>query len=327
MWEPHSSIILTKLQVLERYQEIPAGSRASKLPLLELIVVAVHTIAVELFELDEGSHRRDTPCTSYKDGEVPRIKPWPTMFAVRAYTNTKQFSRGVADVAGYWAEDIIFGGVVLFGRGESGIGVSGSSLAKSRQGCCISDMHFHTVQHDGVWFDSHRIGVTYRIYALTDKQLESLLHFLEWEPKPQVGQQAERPECPLPILGGDENLTRVDPEVAMPLHNIFRDRWEQAISWGSYSEYKMVVKSRPSDAFNYPEIKKKRRMPTGGDSNGQPRLTLGDCMMMRRRKDEGSAPQPHAHDMDLEQTVPEDNSTLPIPSPAAKERDEPNSLD
>lgn len=32
-------------------------------------------------------------------------------------------------MAGYWAEDVIFGGIVLFGRGESGTGVSDSSTA------------------------------------------------------------------------------------------------------------------------------------------------------------------------------------------------------
>ena len=36
---------------------------------------------------------------------------------------------GVADVVGYWAEDRIFVGVVLFGRGESGTGVSLLCLA------------------------------------------------------------------------------------------------------------------------------------------------------------------------------------------------------
>lgn len=121
-------------QVLRRYQEVPAGSQASKLPLLELVVVAVHTIAAKLFGGDETYHKRDTPCIGYRgyDGDyISGIPTSPTVFAVCGFTDTEQFPEGIADVAGYWAEDIIFGGVVLFGRGESGTGVSLSSSAGS----------------------------------------------------------------------------------------------------------------------------------------------------------------------------------------------------
>lgn len=125
--------ILNISQVLQRYQDVPAGSRASKLPFIELVAVAVHTIAAELFELDGAFHKKDTPCSSLKgdeDAEVRRnLPPWPTTFAVAGFTDPKQFPRGVADIAGYWAEDLILGGVVLFGRGESGTGVSNSSIA------------------------------------------------------------------------------------------------------------------------------------------------------------------------------------------------------
>lgn len=230
-----------KTDVLQRYQGVPAGSRASKLPLIELLAVAVHTIAADLFELDGALHKRDEPCTSYRgDGgdDLHRIPPWPTTFAVHSYTDTEQFPRGVADVAGYWAEDMIFGGVVLFGRGESGTG------------------------HDGVWFQSHRKAVTFRIYALTDEQLESLLHFLEWAPKSQSSQQGQRPECPLPILGTDNNLTRIEPDVAIPMHNVFRDRWERKAVWKSYSAYSWGrVKGRPKNELDYPEIKQRRVPP------------------------------------------------------------------
>lgn len=130
-WERHSKINILRIsQVLQRYQEVPAGSRASKLPLLEVVAVAVHTIAAELFGLDGAFHKRDTPCTSHKENEphdIRRIPPWPTTFAVAGFTDTNQFPAGIADVAGYWAEDIIFGGIVLFGRGESGTGVSNFS--------------------------------------------------------------------------------------------------------------------------------------------------------------------------------------------------------
>lgn len=82
---------------------------------------------------DETYHKRDTPCTSLRGDEGDEIlrcfPPWPTTFALVGFTDTEQFPRGIADVAGYWAEDIILGGIVLFGRGESGTGVSNSLTA------------------------------------------------------------------------------------------------------------------------------------------------------------------------------------------------------
>jgi hypothetical protein len=36
------------------------------------------------------------------------------------YMDHRQYPNGLADMAGYWAEDRIFGGVVLFDRGDSG---------------------------------------------------------------------------------------------------------------------------------------------------------------------------------------------------------------
>lgn len=129
--------ILNTSQVLQRYQDVPAGSRASKLPFIELVAVAVHTIAADLFELDGAFHKKDTPCSSLKGDEDAHVRqclpPWPTTFAVVGFTDTKQFPRGVADIAGYWAEDLILGGVVLFGRGESGTSVSNLSTA----GCIL----------------------------------------------------------------------------------------------------------------------------------------------------------------------------------------------
>lgn len=43
----------------------------------------------------------------------------PTAFCHAFYTAVEQYPNGVADVVAYWAEAKIFGGVVLFDRGES----------------------------------------------------------------------------------------------------------------------------------------------------------------------------------------------------------------
>jgi hypothetical protein len=40
-------------------------------------------------------------------------------FAHQAYQNNKDYPQGFADVAGYWVEGQLFGGVIVFDRGES----------------------------------------------------------------------------------------------------------------------------------------------------------------------------------------------------------------
>lgn len=125
--------------------------------------------------------------------------------------------------------------------------------------------------------------MTYRIYALTDDQIDSLLQFLEWVPNAHEEDQKQRPECPLPILGDDHNLTRVDPDVAIPMHNVFRDRWERKSSWKDYNDYVWGnVKGRPRNALDYPELKRRRMLRRDrGEKEGRGR-TLGDSYKERQ---------------------------------------------
>ncbi|KAK7720728.1 hypothetical protein SLS63_009722 [Diaporthe eres] len=228
-------LMTVRTDVLERYQAVPVGSRASQPVLIELVAVAVHAIAVKLFKLDShGPHKKDTPCPvkdPYAEAEADirrRFQPWPTSFAVTSYTDVEQYPDGVADLAGYWAESLIFGGVVLFGRGESGSG------------------------YDGVWFHSHRKDATRRIYALTDDQTATLLRFLTREAgSPDHGDIDS--ECPFPILGDSNNRRRVDPEIAMPEHNVFRDRWERKMAFRSYEQYEQNS-SCVKNSLDYPEM-------------------------------------------------------------------------
>lgn len=134
--------------------------------------------------------------------------------------------------------------------------------------------------------------MTYRIYALTDDQIESLLQFLEWVPDAHEEDQKQRPECPLPILGDDDNLTRVDPDVAIPMHNVFRDRWERTATWKDYSDYKWGnLRGRPRNALDWPELKRRRVPPRDrGEEDGR-RRTLGDHYK-DRQDGQGPAPRP-----------------------------------
>lgn len=45
--------------------------------------------------------------------------PPPTLFWTGAYVDWSRYPNGLADMAGYWAEIQLFGGVILFDRGES----------------------------------------------------------------------------------------------------------------------------------------------------------------------------------------------------------------
>jgi hypothetical protein len=84
-----------------------------------MVVVACHQIAAKLYKL---------PGTGHKD----QLEEWSkltestcsTHFSHYCYTNHEQYHDGIADVAGYWAENQIFGGVVVFDRGESDSEVS-----------------------------------------------------------------------------------------------------------------------------------------------------------------------------------------------------------
>lgn len=85
--------------------------------------MAVHSIAAKLFGLDTSFHKEDKwPNNEYYESN--RFVRWATPFSVVLYDEPDRYPDGIADVVGYWAEDRIFGGVVLFGRGETGTGVS-----------------------------------------------------------------------------------------------------------------------------------------------------------------------------------------------------------
>lgn len=70
-------------------------------------------------------HREHEEWLSEKLANLPeksldrKILPPPTLFWNGRYAEPSRYPNGLADVVGYWAETQIFGGVVLFDRGES----------------------------------------------------------------------------------------------------------------------------------------------------------------------------------------------------------------
>lgn len=133
--------------------------------------------------------------------------------------------------------------------------------------------------------------MTRRIYALTDDQLDSLLQFLEWLPNAGTEDQKQQPGCPLPILGDDNNLTRVDTDVAIPMHHVFRDRWERKVKWRDYSHYSMCCKRCVRNAVDYPELKDRRPLADRPNPEQQAKpILLGD-LLKKRHDGKGSATQ------------------------------------
>jgi hypothetical protein len=96
--------------------------------LIELVVVACHQIGAYFYELDDGAHKhqsyqdwREMVLEEKRNGVESRKYYYPPIsaFSRRTYQYDEQYPRGLADVAGYWAESKIFGGVVVFDRGET----------------------------------------------------------------------------------------------------------------------------------------------------------------------------------------------------------------
>lgn len=81
--------------------------------LLELVAVAVHDMAANLFAYfhPDGELRPEqvTMTGVHKEGIVS--------VSTMCYIRSDIYPRGVYDVVGYWAETHIFGGVVVFDRG------------------------------------------------------------------------------------------------------------------------------------------------------------------------------------------------------------------
>ena len=118
---------------MQAYQNAEAGSLQFKIRLIELVARSIHQIAVFLFQREPKLHVGDIDSVvSWKDEEqwytingkrrvyfTPK-EPRPTLFFHADYMAFEQYPHGLADMAGYWAEDRIFGGVLVFDRGPSG---------------------------------------------------------------------------------------------------------------------------------------------------------------------------------------------------------------
>ncbi|KAI0145631.1 hypothetical protein GGR57DRAFT_480146 [Xylariaceae sp. FL1272] len=193
---------------LQGFQNEIPSSRSFHFRLIELLAVACHQIAAFLFQADESNqHRKAYEAWASKWNELKTtgdegyiledMKP-PTVFYHDSYCDHEQYPRAVPDVVGYWAEAKIFGGVVLFERGES------------ETGC------------NNIWLDpNHRPGPT-TMYSPTPEQFNTLVQFL-------LSDRSSTTECPLPIRASNLNRPRFYRYHATKYFHIFRDKYDSRL--------------------------------------------------------------------------------------------------
>ncbi|RSL69030.1 hypothetical protein CEP54_002613 [Fusarium duplospermum] len=224
-WSP--DILMFHAKAIEGYQLAEPGSKAFNVRLVELVAVALHQIAVCLFQLDFRMHQEDIDgVTNWRmppeEGLVD-VPPRPTLFSHHAYLDADIYPEGVADIVGYWAEDRILGGVAVFDRGSEDLETT-----------------------PNIYFHSCRRRQTHRVYQLRDDQQETLFQFLLDETHSGPAQPN-----PLPILGDSRNRVRVDSEVAIVHHNIHRDIWERK---PITTDEMLFLERRPKSDLDYPEL-------------------------------------------------------------------------
>ncbi|KAM0209437.1 hypothetical protein ACHAQI_006484 [Fusarium lateritium] len=210
-----------KLPLLRAFAETTVNSRGYHLRMLELLAVSCHQIAVYLYQLDVANH---THLEFQKWIDEPRdMNRWdsfrhPSAFCHTFYTDVQQYPNGVADVAGYWAEAKIFGGVLLFDRGES------------ETEC--NELYLHAGGRGG----------PYTLFPLTTDQFQALTDFLLGD-----ADSPDSKESPLPFRASSKNRWRWDDWDAIAKYHIFRDKYER---------YAQPTKPPPNyrSSIDWPEI-------------------------------------------------------------------------
>ena len=170
------------------------------------MVRAVHGLAVLLFR---RRHRIHDDVWAAKDATYtvnavtrsnPDVERSPTPFCHPEYVMADQYPDGDADVVGYWAENRIFGGVVLLDRSDS--------------------WDDRRNPEPNVFLHSSYYDVTFRVWRALDEQQQDLVDFLL--------SRSPAEACPFPLLASEKNLDRIDPQYATS-QKVYRDFWERRL--------------------------------------------------------------------------------------------------
>ncbi|WEW60914.1 hypothetical protein PRK78_006402 [Emydomyces testavorans] len=195
----HADMLQFAGNIAQAYQNADPGSKTFNLRLMELIAIACHNIATRLYIEADGGLRKPTGPPTLPPNRHPLLRPPPPKVAElyhADYEDWEQYPNGVADMVGYWAEYRLFGGVVIFDRGESGLECENAFI--------------HPI-------DGHKI------FQLSDHQIAHFTRFAlsEHQPPPTRRSYDTR-------FRAEKYARRVDPYDAMALH-IYRDRYERKI--------------------------------------------------------------------------------------------------
>jgi hypothetical protein len=194
--------------------------------LIELVAIALHEIGVLLFQLRLDMHQGDIRSVDQWNETPPGVvwcetTPEPTLLNHHGYLDHDVYPNGVAGMVGYWAENRILGGVVVFNRS-----------AEQRTPTSPPNVYFH----------SSRQHVTHRYCQLRDEQQEALVGFL-------LAVNLDATTSPLPILPDKQNLVRVNGEHALKAH-LYRDEWERKPpTWACLQQ----IARGPRSTLDYPE--------------------------------------------------------------------------
>ncbi len=145
--------------------------------------------------------------------------PPPVAFYHREHVDYEQYPRGLQDVIGFWVEAKIFGGVLLFDRGETDADVSVKSLLY--RGDAIARSDTKSGQCKEVFLHSGTLSGPVTIYPPTPEQFQKLVCFLEPEP----GTAAN----PLPIRATKLNRPRWYRYHATKYFHIFRNKYDSRL--------------------------------------------------------------------------------------------------
>lgn len=135
---PVNHAVLIERQAAQSFQNTATGTREFHLRLIEMLAISLHKIAAQLFSYtNKPPYKCPRPQEPYvclftpptipgfsdppEPMETPELipSPHPTFLLHMDYRFYEQYPMGISDMVGYWAEYRIFGGVVLFDRGES----------------------------------------------------------------------------------------------------------------------------------------------------------------------------------------------------------------
>ncbi|KAK2811855.1 hypothetical protein FQN50_001893 [Emmonsiellopsis sp. PD_5] len=191
--------LMLNSKAAQLYQDSQLFSSAFSMHLLELVAMAVHDMAGNLYA---AFHPEGEPCSAEAATQPFRPKDLISL-STMCYATPGRYPRGFLDVVGYWAETHIFGGVVVFDRGPE----------EGARWCHGAYIH---PPHPGL------------LFQLSESQLEKFC---------RLGSRDERRErqITVPFICEPE-ARKVEPYYAFKDLNIYRDRYERRIDstprWG-----------------------------------------------------------------------------------------------